>query len=221
MQDESSRLCARCGEPKPIRSLSLCGPCYYRRRKEQGKKAATVADCGHCGEAKAIVAKGICGKCYHVLRRVPLLEAMPDGERLERQARDYARRRAWIAEHPDKALAYQARYREEHREETRARGRRWAKANPEKTRLLVQRRRARVRDAAATLTADQWRAILAAYGHRCAYCGDQAAKLTQDHVIPLTEGGGYTIANIVPACGPCNSRKRDRAAPVPVRLLLL
>jgi 5-methylcytosine-specific restriction endonuclease McrA len=35
-------------------------------------------------------------------------------------------------------------------------------------------------------------------------------KLTQEHVIPVSRGGGTTAENIVPACGKCNSSKKDR-----------
>jgi len=44
---------------------------------------------------------------------------------------------------------------------------------------------------------------------RCHYC-TMERKLTLDHVIPLSKGGQHTKANVVPACGPCNSKKRDR-----------
>jgi 5-methylcytosine-specific restriction endonuclease McrA len=79
-------------------------------------------------------------------------------------------------------------------------------------RVAGARRRARKKGLPATLTTEQWKAILAAYRHRCAYCGKKESKkrpLTQDHVIPVSRGGGTTPDNIVPACTPCNSRKRD------------
>lgn len=42
----------------------------------------------------------------------------------------------------------------------------------------------------------------------CAYC-DQLAT-TWDHVIPVSRGGETVPGNILPACGTCNSSKRDR-----------
>jgi hypothetical protein len=41
----------------------------------------------------------------------------------------------------------------------------------------------------------------------CAYCGDPAD--TTDHVIPISRGGTDLPANRLPACGRCNSSKRD------------
>ena len=41
----------------------------------------------------------------------------------------------------------------------------------------------------------------------CVYCGDPAD--TTDHVIPVSRGGTDLPANRVPACGRCNSSKRD------------
>ncbi len=47
---------------------------------------------------------------------------------------------------------------------------------------------------------------------RCQYCGDKKAmsKLTFDHVVPRSCGGRTEWNNIVAACRPCNSLKRNR-----------
>ena len=45
--------------------------------------------------------------------------------------------------------------------------------------------------------------------HRCAYCG-AADRLTIDHVLPRSRGGGDTWENLVAACTPCNNRKGNR-----------
>ncbi|BDV31625.1 HNH endonuclease [Microbacterium terricola] len=56
------------------------------------------------------------------------------------------------------------------------------------------------------LTAAQWQLILDAWGC-CAYCGDEAAALQKDCVLPISRGGRYTLENVVPACRSCNASK--------------
>lgn len=46
------------------------------------------------------------------------------------------------------------------------------------------------------------------YGNVCWICGDKGASI--DHVKPLDKGGFHLLANLRPACSPCNSRKRAR-----------
>ena len=53
------------------------------------------------------------------------------------------------------------------------------------------------------------RALFARDGHACQYCGSRT-RLTLDHVVPRSRGGGSTWDNVVTACSPCNLRKRDR-----------
>jgi 5-methylcytosine-specific restriction endonuclease McrA len=52
------------------------------------------------------------------------------------------------------------------------------------------------------------RAVFARDGHRCQYCGASAENI--DHVIPKSKGGPHAWENVVAACRPCNTRKRDR-----------
>jgi 5-methylcytosine-specific restriction endonuclease McrA len=49
-------------------------------------------------------------------------------------------------------------------------------------------------------------------GFRCQYCRAKLvmSRLTFDHVIPRASGGRTEWSNIVTACRPCNSRKRNR-----------
>ena len=58
------------------------------------------------------------------------------------------------------------------------------------------------------LTAAEWVAIRDAWGC-CAYCGDADRPLQKDCVLPLSRGGRYTLANVVPACGSCNASKSN------------
>ena len=92
-------------------------------------------------------------------------------------------------------------------------------ATSEKGRLTKQRQsfidnhRRRQRHAGRPFqwTDADWRLCLEAWEHRCAYC-DRERRLTQDHFIPINKPDfpGTVPGNIVPACQPCNSSKRDR-----------
>lgn len=64
------------------------------------------------------------------------------------------------------------------------------------------------------IKADEWDIIKDQYNQRCFYCGKRNVRLTKDHVIPLSDGGEDIPNNIVPACWPCNYKKR--AMPVEV-----
>jgi 5-methylcytosine-specific restriction endonuclease McrA len=56
------------------------------------------------------------------------------------------------------------------------------------------------------LSDDQWTALKAAWGG-CAYCGVRGRPLQRDCVLALSRGGRYTLDNIAPACGSCNTSK--------------
>jgi len=51
--------------------------------------------------------------------------------------------------------------------------------------------------------------LLAQFDGACAYCVTEPAT-TFDHIIPVARGGQTVPGNIVPACGSCNSSKRQR-----------
>ena len=51
----------------------------------------------------------------------------------------------------------------------------------------------------ADLTEEEWKRILIHFNQECAYCGAKE-KIEREHIKPLSEGGPYTIGNILPAC---------------------
>lgn len=83
------------------------------------------------------------------------------------------------------------------------------KANPLPKRVKAQRRRVMKINAPGTHTPDQFLDKLNYYGFKCVYCNCELTikTATEDHRIPLFRGGSDWIANIVPACGSCNSSK--------------
>ncbi len=124
----------------------------------------------------------------------------------------------------DPYLAIKARYRERHREELRERNREYYRRKPEmksryrrvnrearrlKHRVWEHNRRARARGAGGSFTTEQWLAVCDHFGNKCPGCG-RYAKLTQDHIIPLSLGGTNDISNIQPLCQSCNCKKNNR-----------
>jgi 5-methylcytosine-specific restriction endonuclease McrA len=59
------------------------------------------------------------------------------------------------------------------------------------------------------------RGVFVRDGHRCQYCGGRAENI--DHVTPRSRGGQHVWENVVAACRPCNTRKRDRL-PAEIRM---
>ena len=76
-------------------------------------------------------------------------------------------------------------------------------------RAYRQRRRARLRAVYSDLTPKKIGELEAMAGGVCHYCGCEPNYLTLDHVVPLVAGGAHAEDNVVFACHPCNSLKRD------------
>jgi len=134
-------------------------------------------------------------------------------------------RASYIA-NKSKAVARMAQYRRDHRDELRAKNSAYHVANREKhnerTRAYyaahhdqflhyARTKRARKAGNGGAHTLNEWRAKCSAFDERCAYCG-VARKLTRDHDVPLSRGGTDDIANILPACMPCNRKKHTQTA---------
>ena len=73
-------------------------------------------------------------------------------------------------------------------------------------------RYARLRGSEGKFTLKEWEEVKCKHHFCCVYCGksEEEAKLTKDHIIPLTKGGSNWISNIQPLCQSCNSRKYNK-----------
>jgi hypothetical protein len=62
---------------------------------------------------------------------------------------------------------------------------------------------------------DDWNSTLEEWTEnnciKCAYCGITTKKPTKDHINPFSQGGDFTIGNIIPCCKSCNSSKKDKS----------
>lgn len=161
---------------------------------------AKIIACVDCCEAKKHYAKGLCKLCYDYRWR----KENPD----RRRAND---RRYWVR-HRNEILArnreYQRRHYEELKEGARLRKQRWREKNPERAKSAVARRRARKASLPDTLTIEQAKQKLLI--PNCFYCEAPIENLTLDHFVPISRGGGTTLANSVACCLSCNASKQDK-----------
>lgn len=115
--------------------------------------------------------------------------------------------RKWRTENPEGMREARRKSYVKHRDAAIKRALAWVSTNREAARGLWRLRRARKRAAKIEkFSKAEWLAVVEAYGGLCAYCRIRPWS-HQDHVVPLSRGGAHSIANVVPACGPCNQRK--------------
>jgi hypothetical protein len=77
-------------------------------------------------------------------------------------------------------------------------------------RVCRWRRKAAEANAYGSFTWTDFMRIAFKFQFTCAYCGAKPpGQLDPEHVVPLTKGGANTVANLLPACRPCNADKRD------------
>lgn len=96
----------------------------------------------------------------------------------------------------------------EFREKTSHKNRRWRKNNPEVTRAIDHRKRAKRRSAPGMHTADDIRRIHKEQDGHCFWCDVSISEAYHvDHYIPLFRGGSNDPDNLVIACAECNLKK--------------
>ena len=101
-------------------------------------------------------------------------------------------------------------YYEKNKIKVLARTRIYKEENPDLVTSWSQKYRARKKMLDSNFTVDQWQKCLTHFNHQCAYCGS-TENLEQEHVIPVSKGGHYTVDNIIPACRSCNASKNNKS----------
>ena len=93
-------------------------------------------------------------------------------------------------------------------------------ANPEKYLISKSKRRAS-ETAAYDVTEKDLRGILRRQYQQCAICSAcMGARMTLDHIVPLSKGGQHRVGNLQYLCSTCNFRKNDRWLAVARRSIL-
>jgi 5-methylcytosine-specific restriction endonuclease McrA len=146
---------------------------------------------------------GLCPYHYQVQYR-----AEPEHRRIARE-----RTVQWRAANPERHRENMARWRSipENQQLARERTRAWRIENPKRRAMQNARREALKRSGQAThIPMELLEAKLAYWGWRCSIKGPTCTGDPEqwDHHKPLSKGGAHLLANLRPACPPCNLYKR-------------
>jgi len=119
------------------------------------------------------------------------------------------RHKRWVKNNKDRDVSLKKKWREKNKEKSRVDYNNWVKQNPDKISILNKNKRARKTGAVGNHTLGEWEKLKKKYGYACPRCKKQEPeiKLTEDHITPLSKGGGNGIDNIQPLCRSCNSIK--------------
>jgi HNH endonuclease len=200
-------ICSVEGCNKPHISSGFCHMHYKRWRKHGdpllGGLKESPGPCPVEGCGEPAWPSGLCPKHYQAQYRA------------DPQHRRFAREKTakWRAENPERQRENLARWRTipKNQQLARERARAWRIANPKRRSEQTARRNALKWSGQATrIPMELLEAKLAYWGWRCWIAGPNCVGEPEqwDHVKPLSKGGAHLLANLRPACQPCNFGKR-------------
>lgn len=88
---------------------------------------------------------------------------------------------------------------------------RWLGGNKRNSHMNIQRSYKK-RGIFGLVEYSEWIEICEEFGDMCLCCGKskEEAKITMDHIIPLSKGGANTANNLQPLCLSCNAKKGNK-----------
>jgi 5-methylcytosine-specific restriction endonuclease McrA len=201
--------CSKCGTPRL--------PCEFHKRKRSGD--GLYEWCKECVGAYYEENKSQINhknKLRYAERRDAYLatkRAYREAHRLDLAAKGRAYRHANKQAISKKQLEHRRELADEERARRKEYGRAWRAAHPEvmkvSRKLSLDRRRYQVN---GSYTAAEWRSKCEYWGWACYLCRKPLTTKTMhiEHRIPLSRGGADWLANVAPACAPCNLAKRTK-----------
>jgi hypothetical protein len=174
--------------------------CEHRKIKSNIKSPKALDD---TSETKLNMSSEEYRKNYYEKNKEKILKTVKEYQRNNKN-KIKARRKIYLEKNREKTNITRREYNKNHKEIKRL----WQQKNKDKVNVQKQARRTNKNNLPSNLTIKQWKEIKIKFNNKCAYCG-QELPLSQDHFIPLSKGGEYTVNNIIPSCKSCNCSKNN------------
>lgn len=203
--------CLRCGKAfkaPPSSERKYCGLVCYSFAERIAKRE--IRRCEHCGKNWSHIIGQSAGRfcsvpCYNNSRQIPVHKCETCGCVFKSGQRTKSNRFCSPACYWKSMKIDREQWLKNRREYTR----KYRRTHPSWYRAIKQKRRALEKGAEGSFTAEEWNKLVEGCGGRCVMCRKKA-KLTIDHIRPLSKGGSNYISNIQPLCMSCNSSKKDK-----------
>lgn len=153
---------------------------------------------------------GACKECYRKDRAIYLQKPEVKAQKSEYAKKYYIKNR-------ERLRAYSEKYHREHLDRDRNYGIKYRREHPEVHREHKRKRKLKVKQLVEDFTKDEWQLKVDATNGFCS-CGRRFSEVrpfvpTHDHTPPVSKvpvGFRYSLGDVTPLCGSCNSSKRDR-----------
>lgn len=204
----ATKKCAKCGEVKKIGEFN----------KNKRNKDGFQCRCKQCIKVDSQI-------FYKNNKIKILLHYQNNKEKILKYAKEYRQSHKeyfdkYAKEYRQLNRNYFSEYGKEYRKNNKWRFKeyqeRYYQNNKEKFKMRTSLYNSRKLLLPSELTRTQWNDTVSFFNGTCAYCGKpnivngNRRRMTQDHFVAVTKGGGYTKENIVPACKRCNCSKSNK-----------
>jgi len=122
-----------------------------------------------------------------------------------------ARHKIWYAENKDRIAAYNKEWSERNKDKIAAHNKEYARVHREEYKAHCRNRRARLREAIGSHTAEDIQNLLLLQRKKCAVCSTSIVKgYHVDHIVALVNGGSNDKHNLQLLCQHCNCTKSSK-----------
>ena len=202
------KFCNKCQSETRRYADGKCVPCTLARVSAyRAANLDKVRACSAASRAANREHKCAANKAYYDANKSRLL-ASNKAWKTANPEKVKAASKAWDAKNAEKRVSAKKTWGDANKDKVRGYYRKYREANPEACKAARHRRRARLRNANGSHTAEDIRRLLVLQKSKCACCKSNIAEgYHVDHIQPLSKGGSNDWLNLQLLCPTCNMQK--------------